>query len=163
MPRPEPRRGAVESFLELAPRELLDALHARGVTVTAAWREAARAYAHADGPEGSLFVRYSTDRRDRERLEHEVAARAAVGCEGALRAPRVLMRGERWMVEQRIEPGPWSGSAAVEVALGAATELMTIALPPGPVRESRRGERRARRLVRTARSTIGILRPTDLL
>jgi hypothetical protein len=114
------------------PQELRAELSARDAVVGRWWRLGRRLYLHADGPQGPLFARASSDPRDAERLDHEVAVRAIVGTEGPLRAPPVLTRGRSWMLEVGIRRRPWAGAEDVDAVLAAGERISTLDLPPVP-------------------------------
>lgn len=144
MGEPEARRAMSD-----APEDLLEELRRRDAPIAGGWREGPRGYLHA----GSLFARYSLRPEDRNVLAHEAAVRALVGSEGPLRAPPVLARGARWLLERAVPAGPVRGPAAVALILEAGRRMARLDLPRGP--STGRVERaRFRRRLRTIASPL---------
>ena len=107
---------------------------------------------------GPLFAWYSGHPSDRQALEHELAVRAAVGDQGALRTPPVLAHGEDWRLERMIEPEPYGDFGLVVEAWSELTRLTLPKRPSGNGSSSRL--ERLERWARLARSPLPI---TDVL
>jgi hypothetical protein len=125
-------RVATTGLPEGLPQGLRAELTSRDAVIGRWWRLGRRLYLHADGPQGPLFARASSDPRDAERMDHEVAVRAIVGTEGPLRAPPVLARGRSWMLDVGIRRRPWAGTEDVDAVLAAAERVSALDLPVVP-------------------------------
>jgi hypothetical protein len=139
------------------PGELAGALDRLDAEVVTVEGHRARGYVVAEAPGERLFARFTTDPADEAVLAHEAAVREIVGAAPPLRAPPVIDRGDRWMIEPRIDPGPPGGAAAIDRALEAAGELARLSLPTTPPSGRRflRAEK-WRRAFRMARSPLGV-------
>jgi phosphotransferase family enzyme len=115
-----------------APRGLRDEVERRDATVQRVVQEARRSYVWLECAAGALFARYSADPVDVPVFEHEAETRSLIGTRGPLRAPAVLARGEGWLLEDRIEPRPVAGTAALGLVLEAAAAIARLSLPPAP-------------------------------
>ncbi len=138
------------------PPALSRALAARDATLTQTWRENARVYLRASTPGGNIFARYSSDPADEPTLAHELAVRAIVGTEGAIRSPAVLEYGRSWLVEQAIAAEPGRGPKAVDAIVDAAAAITQLRLPEGPAPRSRGLAWALRSSARLVRSSVPI-------
>jgi hypothetical protein len=98
------------------------------------WREHFRGYLLADSSGGRLFGRWSDDPGDEPTFAHEADVREIVGVEGPLRAPPVLDRAARWLLEQAVDPEPSAGFERVDAVIAAGERIAELDLPPAPVR-----------------------------
>lgn len=142
------------------PAGLWEALQSRSATPGRFWREGARAYGHAASPAGQLFLRFSSDRDDVARLQHEARVRAIVGEHDVLRAPAVLDSGPGWQLERAIEGTAPRGAAAIETVVTAVSELQRLDLPTAP--NAAGSEPLSHRLLRRARLVRSPLQAADL-
>ncbi len=98
------------------------------------WREHFRGYLFADSAGGRLFGRWSDNPGDEPTFAHEAEVREIVGTEGPLRAPPVLDRAPRWLLEQAVDPEPSAGPECVDAVIAAAERIAELDLPPAPIR-----------------------------
>ena len=119
------------------------------------WHEHLRGYLFAHSPGGRLFGRWSDDPDDEPTFAHEAEVRELIGAEGPLRAPPVLDRAARWLLEQAVDPEAPRGPERVDAIIAAAERIAELDLPPAPIR-TMRGRFSLRTRVRILRSPLPV-------
>jgi hypothetical protein len=139
---------------------LVEALEARGAQVTHVEPDRRKLYIRARAPEGDLFAWQGAGPESEAVIDHEIAARAVIGTEGALRSPPILARGRNWRIEPAVGEPSTGGRSVVEAAVAAIQALLRIDLPVAPRAIGR--ERVAAKLIRRARLVRSGLAPSEV-